>query len=80
MSLIYSFILALFISTLFSFHSLARESIRAEKSDKGYRLLGEVLLAQNKNREALEAFSQSLEMNPRQEFCLNKGKQWNIIK
>lgn len=54
-------------------HSCARESINEEPSDKGYRLLGEVFLSLNKRKEALAAFDKSLELNPKQEYCLKKG-------
>lgn len=49
----------------------AREYVAQEASDRGYRLLGDILRAQNKRDEALEAYERSLRLNSQQEDVLS---------
>lgn len=42
-----------------------------ETNDKGHKLLGDILRAQNKRDEALAAYEKSLQLNPKQEDVLS---------
>ena len=52
-------------------HRHVREYLSSESSDRGFRLLGDVLRAQNKREEALAAYEKSLQLNPQQENVLS---------